>query len=84
MTSGVSVTLELAVLVLAAGLLFAYWQLGRREDGELSKMVDKAIPATTVGRRTAVSARTAARIVTAPAAREMVRPPRGCRFIRRI
>ena len=66
MTSGVSVTLELAVLVLAAGLLFAYWQLGRREDGELSKMVDKAIPATTVGRRTAVSARTAARIVTAP------------------
>ena len=32
MTPAVSVALELAVMVLAAGLLFAYWQLGRRQD----------------------------------------------------
>jgi len=66
-TSSVSVALELAVLLLAAGLLFAYWRLGRQADRELAQMVDKAIPSPTAGRRAAASARaSSARIVTAP------------------
>lgn len=65
MTQGVSVTLELAVLILAAGLLFAYWQLGRQQDRALSKRVDRAIHKAAVGRKTADPHSAPAWIITA-------------------
>ena len=64
MTPAVSVALELAVMVLAAGLLFAYWQLGRRQDLALAKRVDRAIRVPATGRK-ATAPGSANRIVMA-------------------
>ena len=66
MTSSVSLTLELAVLILAAALLFAYWQLGRREERVLAKRVDRAVQTPVAGHKAAEPGRASARIVTAP------------------
>jgi tight adherence protein B len=63
-TPAVSVALELAVMVLAAGLLFAYWQLGRRQDLALAKRVDRAIRIPATGRK-ATAPGSANRIVMA-------------------